>query len=746
MVYDLGHRHERTGADQDRNGREAHRHRYLAAAVVNTAVEKVDPAAGGQLHADLGDPGVGNGRNQEGVAPQVGAGFVDQRRVGFVLEKQRPHQRHAGRAVLPGERVDVREQRIPQPDVVADDRAGLAVVEYGFRRNVLLCMRAIDRLEYAVLEPAYVKLFVEYFTAGKTAQIRMDVGQPQQAHLQAELDLRLQAAPAPADVTGPGHHAVTLRAQKTGTHQDHGPGVRVTAGLVLVHHFRPDVAVRVVDFVGGRLDPCIAQPVQGVRRVYLGLAEVPPGAGDTDVEQRLVGAPEPLSGVLVEDVDESGVTEIEVEPFRRARGVASQYPVRRRILPALRRGQDERFGYRHRADSTPGKVPDHVSRIRPGFPVPVEITHVPLDVGPEPVDVQDDGVQRYVRAFEPSDDIAGFGLVAVAESGGIVAEGPARRQRLAAGRVGIVADQRRITVARDDDVGRASAHRLELQHVLLGGGDVQPAAGAVVEGDDVLVARQHRRQAVIHLLRFGLVAVVRAVVERQAPAAPVHAHDALAAAQDFFVFVQPKPEPAKRIVGEIAVFLGNEYPAVLLESQPHRRFVDDRGQSVDPEPEVRLYVADVDCHVFGKLCECERRQLFDAVLLVVHLESRVVDGPDAQLADTRFDDQRLTDDCMVPVFAEIGAGNGSGKAGCERTRGNGKLSGYRHPASLQFSISSNNTDLASSSIERPMLNRLPLRTSVAKRCPPRRSSNLAMSISIVSSPRFMITMTVSRSS
>ncbi len=131
--------------------------------------------------------------------------------------------------------------------------------------------------------------------------------------MQAELDLRFEAAPAAGHVPSPGDYAVTLRAGEAGAHHDHRPHVRVGCDLPLVDHPGPHVAVGVVHLVAGRLDPGVRQPVQCIGRMHLGFAQVAPGACNTLVEQPPVVLPEPVPRSLVEDVDEAGIAEVEVE-------------------------------------------------------------------------------------------------------------------------------------------------------------------------------------------------------------------------------------------------------------------------------------------------------------------------------------------------------------------------------------------------------------------------------------------------
>ena len=88
---------------------------------------------------------------------------------------------------------------------------------------------------------------------------------------------------------------------------------------------------------------------------------------------------------------------------------------------------------------------------------------------------------------------------------------------------------------------------------------VEETARALGECGGRPVLRGHDRgQAVIHLPRFGLVAVVRAVVERHAVTAPVHAEYPLAATQDLLAVVEGEAKAYGLLAGEVATLLGDE--------------------------------------------------------------------------------------------------------------------------------------------------------------------------------------------
>ncbi len=649
------HRHEGAGADENRDGLE--RYRNLdgdATAVLVAAIcPEVEPGAGRDDHADRFDAGVGNRGDMERVPPEVHVGEVDQLRNGLVFKKRRPHQRHAGRAVLVGQCVVIGQQAVAQVDEVAHDVARLFVVEDGLGRDVLLRMRAVDGLEYAVLQPADVHLLVELLAAGETTEIGVHVGEAEQPALQRELDLGLQSAPRTADVTGPGHEAVALRTRETRAHHDQRARVRVLLDLALVHHLGPLVAVGVVDLVTGRFDALVRQPVQGVARVHLGLAEVAPGRGHALLEQHFVGLPEPVGRVLVKHVDETGVAEVEIEAARFAGRRPGKHVLLYGVVPAFRGAQDERLGDRDRLDAVRGEIGDHVFGRRPGLAVPVEVAHVALDVRAEPVDVENDGIERDLLVFEALYDVARLLLGVITEARGEVAEGPARRQRLPAGRVRVVADQLGVGAARDDDVRRAAPDSLELQHVFLGVADVEPAARRIVEDDHVLVRRHDGRQAVIHLLRCGRVAVARLVVQRHALAAPVHAHDALAAAEDLLAILEREAETAQRVVGEIAVLLLDERLTVTEVGHAYRRLVDDGGDAVDLEGDRGVGRRHRGREFIVLRRQRERRQLLDAVLGVMHLECRIVDGRQPQGTLGRRNHQRVAEVLVRLVVAEV---------------------------------------------------------------------------------------------
>ena len=427
-----------------------------------------------------------------------------------------------------------------------------------------------------------------------------------------------------------------------------------------------------MDLVAAGRDAGVAEPVHRVAGVHLGLAEVAPGRRRALLEQHAVRLPEPVARGLVEDVDEAGIAEIEIERLRYARDIERQRGLVDRVLPAFRRRQDKRLGDRDRAYAVFGKVADHVFRRRERVAVPVELAHVALDVRAEPVDVEDDGIERHVGALEAPHDVARLFLGAIAETRREIAERPARRQRLAAGDAGERLDQCRIGVAGRDNVRRAARDGLELQHVLLGARDVEPAARRVVERDDVALARQYRRQAVVHLPRLGRVAVVRLVVKRHALAAPVHAEHALAAAENFLFVVEPKAKPAQRLQRKVAVLLGDERCAVFQVGDADRLFVDDGGQPVDRyRNRVGGFVDDggYRCRRTGFR---KRRQLLDAGLAVVRLERGRVQRRQRQLANCRRDDDGLALDSVLDVVAEIGSSRkGDGEQQRQPRAGNG---------------------------------------------------------------------------
>ena len=106
----------------------------------------------------------------------------------------------------------------------------------------------------------------------------------------------------------------------------------------------------------------------------------------------------------------------------------------------------------------------------------------------------------------------------------------------------------------------------------------------------------------------------------------------------------------------VAVLLGNERQPVAHEAHADGRLLDDSGQPVDPEFERVAEVHDGGRHRCGRAGERERRQLLDAVFPVVDFECRFVDGGDAHLADVGLHGQRLADERVALVVAEIGEG------------------------------------------------------------------------------------------
>ena len=325
--------------------------------------------------------------------------------------------------------------------------------------------------------------------------------------------------------------------------------------------------VSVVDLIGRRIHAGIGHAVQSIGGMHLRLPEVAPGAGDSLLEQPLVEPPEPAPAVLVENVDEPGVAEKEIETARLARDASRERIVVDRVLPVGRTGEHEGFRDRDRAYAVPRKIPDHPFRVRKRVAVPVEVAHVALYLRTEPVEIENDGIQRDVLAAKPVYDVARLFLGPVAETRREVTECPAWRQRLPAGDIGVIGDELRVAAAGNDDVGGPPGHGLEFQHVRLGGADIEPAVRGVVEDDDVPVARQHGRQAVIHLVFvFRRIAIGRPVVERHAAPAPIHAEYSLTAAEQFLAVVERKAQAAHRLVGEVAMLLRDERQAGLQEA------------------------------------------------------------------------------------------------------------------------------------------------------------------------------------
>ena len=88
-----------------------------------------------------------------------------------------------------------------------------------------------------------------------------------------------------------------------------------------------------------------------------------------------------------------------------------------------------------------------------------------MDLGAEPVQVEDHGIQRDVLAAKPAHDVAHFLLGAVAEARCEVAERPARRERLPSRYVGVIADEFRVIAAGNHQVGRSSGNGLEVEQI-----------------------------------------------------------------------------------------------------------------------------------------------------------------------------------------------------------------------------------------------------------------------------------------
>jgi hypothetical protein len=149
--------------------------------------------------------------------------------------------------------------------------------------HFILRVRTEDGLEHAVLQPARVQLIVQY-RVGEAAQVRVHIADALHAHLQRDLRLRLQSAPAAVHIARPWNDAVALRARVTGAHQDEGALGREVLLVAFRHQPRPLVAVDVVHCLGvplacaGRSDGLPARPDRPTRRPRLagaGLVDIP---------------------------------------------------------------------------------------------------------------------------------------------------------------------------------------------------------------------------------------------------------------------------------------------------------------------------------------------------------------------------------------------------------------------------------------------------------------------------------------
>ena len=515
--------------------------------------------------------------------------------------------------------------------------AGSAFVEHRLRGDRFVRVGPVDGLEHAVLQPARVHLGVERLAAGEAAEVRVRPRQSEEPHLQRQLDLRLEAGPRAAHVARPGDQPEALRTGESRAHHDERPRRRQRLAMGFVHQSRPLVTVGVVHLVAGCLQADIAEPMDAVARMHFGLAQVAPGARHALVEEAPIKAGEPGARVVVENIDQAGVAEEEIEAPRCIGDVARQRAVRHRTVPVVRRRENERLGDRDRADAVAGEVGNHVLGVRPRLPIPVEVAHVTLDVGPEPVQVEHDGVEGDALATERSHGRARFFFVSVAEARSEVAQRPARRQRLAAGGIDVVVDQFRIAGAGDHDVGGAAGHGFELQHVVLRRADVEETRGGIIEDDHVAIVRHDGGQAVIHLRRRPRVTVARLVVERQALAASIHAQHALAAAQDLLVRLERKAKTAHRLAREIAVFFLDQRSPVMEPRQRDRRALNRDAQLARVEKQSRVVDGQRRGDRRRSRVERERRQLAYAGLAVVSLDRSLVDRGEAQRSDARFD-------------------------------------------------------------------------------------------------------------
>ena len=82
---------------------------------------------------------------------------------------------------------------------------------------------------------------------------------------------------------------VSLRSGETRAHQDQRTHVRIFLELPFEHHPGPGVAIGIVDFVAGRLDLRVAQPVQGVAGMHPPVRRVAPGCRRALLKEHLVG-------------------------------------------------------------------------------------------------------------------------------------------------------------------------------------------------------------------------------------------------------------------------------------------------------------------------------------------------------------------------------------------------------------------------------------------------------------------------
>ena len=108
-----------------------------------------------------------------------------------------------------------------------------------------------------------------------------------------------------------------------------------------VHELCPDVSEGVMNFIGCGIDTRVAETVHRIGRMHLGLPQVAPGTGNALLEKLLMELPEPLPGVFVEHVDETGVAEVKVESVRLAGDATREHVVVDGVLPVRRRAQYE---------------------------------------------------------------------------------------------------------------------------------------------------------------------------------------------------------------------------------------------------------------------------------------------------------------------------------------------------------------------------------------------------------------------
>ena len=543
----------------------------------------VDPRPLGERHGAGARAVSKHGGDEKRLAEQIRVLNAVQALVVRIRKEERADEGHARAVVLPGERVHVRHQSIPEADHLPHN-AFDPVPEPPRLRWMIGAVRAHRRREHPVLHPARVELR-RGRVPGEAAEVRPVQAEAGKADVQQERHLRPQPFERAAHVAAPERGVVALCPGR-------GRAGEVEDALVIapvvppfVEQLCPEVIVDVVHLVAG------AEVVLHVRGMPLRLSQVRPEPGHLRAHERRMLAPPPVSRRRVRHVQQRHVTLVTRPPVlhhvgRAVRSASDEVAVEGRLEQPGRTG-NVRLGNVHGLHAPLVEILDHLEGGGKRLSVPPKIAHVL-----EPVEVQNDTVDRNVPAPKGVHHAAGRCLRFVSKLRLDVAQRPLRRHRLPPREPRIVSELVGNALRREHVVRDLAARRGILGAGRIGRPEHKASRVRVVHEEAVPARRGEKGHVDFHRHLRLAVAVVRLVLHSNRIAAEPE-RNPLAGAVHPRVGLEGKSDRPCRIAGDESGidFCEKLLSLLIRKSEPHGPLLDGDGQLPGAHPEgLRAFV------------------------------------------------------------------------------------------------------------------------------------------------------------